>query len=652
MSLYKNIVVDVPVDAQAVSSTGRVYVIREKRYNKDMQYNNDKRITIGRLNDTSGKTMNPNTNYAIRYPDIFEKASFGKAAPITKRIGMYVCALACGTSTGLYEALVKCCGPEHANFIMDYVMYSILYKTNVAKDFELLMRDQLLFSKTLYSDSWISNFFAKEITDNEVEAFKAEWASACGKNGKKKVWLCIDGSNNDCASGDVEYAEKGKAKSHKNTNIYSYMYAVDAADGMPLTYQLYRGGRVDSKALSEMAVYLRNYDMEIEGIILDRGFCDLDCFRLVLGNGYKYIIMMKENTYGFTSQLSIHGKELANNIKHCVAPGIFAMTDKGKIFHKFDYEPYITLVYDAVNGSERVKYLTGKVFFEIAKAREAAGNGKKPSINARFKKYIQSKGSPPAFEVNEGELQKEIDTKGFCAIASSDDFGAGEILRKYDLRDASEKQYMILKTQLGCHTARSHQTAGVRSRHFVAFIAGIIRNELKKHCKSLDYDLATAIREMDFLAIQRMPDNAYMAVRNLNSRQIALLDRLGIWESDLDYFASQETERITRAVFSQVAYMPSPHEEKKNAPKKRGRGRPKGSTTPKANELSDEKRKPGRPKGSKNKPKEENVIPDTKRRPGRPKGSKNKKGAVNAKLKRAEQKKEQNMSSSLPPDSI
>lgn len=52
-----------------------------------------------------------------------------------------MCTLACGVHIGLYNALVRCCGSEHANAVMDYAMYSILYKTNVAKYFEVMMHD-------------------------------------------------------------------------------------------------------------------------------------------------------------------------------------------------------------------------------------------------------------------------------------------------------------------------------------------------------------------------------------------------------------------------------------------------------------------------------------------------------------------------------
>lgn len=76
---------------------------------------------------------------------------------------------------------------------------------------------------------------------------------------------------------------------------------------------------------------------------------------------------------------------------------------------------------------------------------------------------------------------------------------------------------------------------------------------------------------------------------------------------------------------------------------------PRDRQRKKAEEEPKGKRKPGRPKGSKNRQKGGEEVFGIKRGPGRPKGSKNKKGAVNAKLKRAEQKelhyKEHNPSS-------
>lgn len=643
MALFRNIIVPVPPEAQVVKTTGRVYIIREKNYIKEEQYNIDKRVTIGKLNDVSGETMNPNTNYATRYPQQFNEASNGMTAPVIKKIGLYVVALACAVEIGLYQALVNACGPVHANFIMDYAIYSIQYKSNIAKDFELLMKDQLLFSEKLYSDTWASEFFSKKFQNKSIDLFKEQWCTACKTHGITKVWLCIDGSNNDSVSDGNEYKEGGKAKSHKpNAKIYAYMYAISAKDGRQITYNIYRGGRVDSKAFIEMITYLNKYDIEIEGVILDRGFCDIDVFEIIISSNYKYVIMMQEGFHGFNNQLQKHGKEIKDNPDYLVGPGMFATTNKDRIFGKYPLESYVTLVYDSENGGARIRYFTGKIYNEIKRCNEAAACGLSVTVSKKCKKYISISEDGKEYCINKN-FRDEFDRKGFSAIATSHDFGAEETLALYDLRDASEKQYMILKTQLGYYTGRSHQTEDVCARHFVGFIAGIIRNELRKRCVSIGYDFKTALRELNFLCIQRLPDNTYSYIPIANERQIQLLQSFGLWQSDLKFFADQETIRVNEKVYNQVAKMPETHGDKKEPkPKRRGPGRPKGSGKKKEDTKKPEKtgKKPGRPKGSKTTPGKKVISSDNRARkkPGRPKGHKNKKGAVNAKQRRAQER--------------
>ena len=72
MARFNNVIVDVPPEATV--SAGRVYLITETRYLKNRQYNMDSRLTIGWINDASKKTMNPNSNYAARYPREFSIA--------------------------------------------------------------------------------------------------------------------------------------------------------------------------------------------------------------------------------------------------------------------------------------------------------------------------------------------------------------------------------------------------------------------------------------------------------------------------------------------------------------------------------------------------------------------------------------------------
>ena len=388
MARFNNVIVDVPPEATV--SAGRVYLITETRYLKDRQYNMDSRLTIGWINDASQKTMNPNSNYAARYPREFSIASRGKLAPVTRRCGLYMLSLALSQSNGLYPTLVDCCGPENANAIMDFANYSILHRTNVAKDYPHLMADQVLYSESLRSDSWLSELFNKRLTESQQEDFKARWTGACAAKGINNVWLCIDGSNSDCVSREVEFAEKGKAKSHKNVDVCSYMYAVDAATGMPVTERMYRGGRVDSKEFIEMMDYLMRYSISVEGVILDRGFCDIRCLEIILDLKLKYIIMMKENTYGFKMMYQNHADRIRMKSRQAVGDGIYAIEDEGRIFGKYNHPSWITLAYDSKNGTERANHLLEKVQAAVKSANDNIESGKKATLGKDVKPYILS----------------------------------------------------------------------------------------------------------------------------------------------------------------------------------------------------------------------------------------------------------------------
>ena len=150
-------------------------------------------------------------------------------------------------------------GIETANLIVDFCMYSILCHSSIADRFALEMADQLLFSKLLKSGKDISFLFNHEDNIERLEKFKAKWGRACNERGTESVWLAIDGSNNDCASKTADIAERGHAKSKKAVKIVSYLYAVDSKDGTPISFDVYRGGCVDSKSVLKMIGWLNAY---------------------------------------------------------------------------------------------------------------------------------------------------------------------------------------------------------------------------------------------------------------------------------------------------------------------------------------------------------------------------------------------------------
>ena len=474
--------------------------------------------------------------------------------------------------------------------------------------------------------------------------FRLAWLRHCAAEGETEVWISIDASNNDCNVQGSLLAEHGKAKSHNSSHIVSYIWAISAASGRPITWYVNDGSVSDSKAFQTVEALLKSSGISIKGVIIDRGFCSYDVINTLRENGQDFIAMLKSDTHGHTLMMSEYADTIRWKVPYTVSDsGVFGITDTKQMFALHPEEAFISLFFDGSNGTDRSITLIRKVREAERDALEAIAHGKMPSIPKELKAYLSIKPDGKSYKVtcNYGAWQKAVDCKGYYSIAASIDPGAGEIHRMYHLRDASEKQFMIMKSQMGYDTTRVHSDDSIESRFAVCFISAIIRHEIMKSCRTLGFDTNRMIRELNRISFVLMLNGSYESIRNHTLRQKQFLAEIGILESDFPVFAQDVNVRLTSPISSQVhrlANDPKRNQRRKPgpAPKKRAEdkpkrkpGRPKGSKNKKtlereaalaAEAAQQVKRGPGRPKGSKNKPKDGEI----KRKPGRPKGSKNK----------------------------
>ena len=640
-----------PQGAHIDSTDGRVFIYLDE----GKPIRKSRKVTVGHA--TSETMMHPNDTFRQLYPALWKEHYGDKGLkPHVLHCGAYALFLGIGWTSDLYPALNEVYGPQVANLTMDYAMHSILQHTNVAETFHDRMHGEVLFSEKLYDDTRLSLLFSEDLNEESTFAFRDAWLKRCVMKGLRKVWLCIDGSNNDCNVSDSEIVGEGKAKSHLNTGIVGYMYAVSAEDGLPVTYMVYNGGKVDAKALQEMITYLDGQGISVEGVILDRGFCVHDVFELLNRLGYPFIVMLKSNVDGHVEMMSEYGERIRWNVEYLVGMnGLFGISGSKKLFKNHPEGAFISLFYDGKNGSERSVALLNKVFAAIRTAKEELKNTGQTEIPEDMKKYLSIIQGSNGYNLqyNFNVLQKNVDVKGYCSIASSADLPPEEVNRLYHLRDASETQYMILKSQLGCSVTRVHSTCGIKGKFAACFVAAIIRNEISKACKEKGLATNKMLLEIARIELLLNGNGLYSAVHDESSRQKDLLASFNIKPEDFDHIAREVNQRLGNPVHSQVRFMPEPKSDlpprvgrpagttRKNdaAPgeskPKRRKGRPKGSKNKKtiarlkASEPQDEKAKRGvgRPKGSKNKPQTSGNLATEKRGRGRPKGSKNKKKA-------------------------
>lgn len=635
---------EIPLPEGARPDGNRVYVFQEAGGGERIK------LYIGIFANKVDGTFYPNDAFRLSFPDLWAQ-HYGseQLTPYYLEMGMHLITLLIGHRNGIYPILHKVFGPQNGNALMDFAAYSIKDRQNVAYLFQPAMSRSVLFSKDRFDDDFLTKLFNKELPREKINDFRLAWLQACKERGLSEVWLTVDGSNNNCEI-DSPLAQEGKAKSGKHITIASYIWAVSAKDGTPITYFLNEGGTVDAKALAEVTAYLTGNGITVKGIILDRAFVSHEVLDDIAGK-FEYVLKLKSDTYAHENMVNAYGQKIYWNINYLVGEDALFGITKGpwKLFDKYENEAYISLYFDGKNGSERKVTLYNKIYLAKQKALAEAKSGEKPEIGSAMEQYLRivKIGTDTAEQDKELACQYAVLTapgasdivfkKGFDSIASSQKMKPEEANTIYHLRDASEKQFMVSKSMLGSDVFRSHTTEGIESRELAIFLAAILRCDLMNACKKIGFDLDRMIAELDTkLFLIQMGNGLYTLINKSGKKMQQLLKYYGCTDNDLQVLTGDVTEREKNHGIGVSQFHDLPEDIRKRNEKRRKQAAGKSQSEEKPEEKLDSKditlphRKPGRPKGSKNKKTIEKeaaqaaagIIP-VKRAPGRPKGRKN-----------------------------
>ncbi len=342
--------------------------------------------------DETPRTFYPNERFRQTYPNLWEER-YGTKHLVKHIIGIgtYELTLGIGHKTGLYNCIHQAFGPYYGNLLVDYAMYAIKDRSNAAYLFKPAMDNVFLFSKDRVDDDKLGEVFSKKITHEMIEKFKVEWVQRCVEIGIEQVWLSIDGSNSNFESKGSSLSQKGKAKSRKNVEIVSYIWAVSAEDGLPVTFDVNDGSTSDSKAFDEIITFLKAYGIKVKGVILDKGFLTHPVLQKIIIAGYDFVVNLKDDSHGAKGMISDYGEQIYWNIEHLAGKGgLFGIVSEEprRIFQRHPETAYIALYFDGKNGSERKVTLTDKIDAEIERLEAQIKNGEKPTVNKEMSRYL------------------------------------------------------------------------------------------------------------------------------------------------------------------------------------------------------------------------------------------------------------------------
>ena len=596
----------VPTFAYPNRHDGSVYIVIPNEDGKR------RRKTVGHLtvDIPGGERMVPNNYFRDHYQNLWNENYPNQPIPRHELgIGIYGLTLGISKKIGLYDDLQIVYGTEYVNNILDYAMFSIQHRINVTQVYESTMADKVLFSDKLHSDAWYSRFFSEKINEDLHHAFRIKHVERLVKNGLKKVWMSIDGSNNDCVARQTFLTKYGFPKSHNtNKTIVGYMYVIDAATGRPVTYFVYEGDVPDSQAFQKVAVFLAGFHIEIEGVILDKGFAVESVFAAIEEYQWKYVIMLPNDTYGHLQMVQEFGETIRWKSKHILEDDVlFATSATKQLFKNNDRQSTICTFFDGSGGSAQSIRLSKKILSEKRKVQKAISQGKRASISSKLNKYLSIEGEGKDRKIVEhyDNWDSSMASNGYFSLAVSDGISPNQCNRLYKSRDSSETQYGILKSQEGAHTTRVHKTESIYSKFAIAFISSVIRFEIEYACKQLDLATNETIQDLDRIVLLYTADNRYESVRNLTIDQRKLFTIFDMEQDDIEYLARDFNNRNKSATKNPERKLPEKKEpliienSHKRGPKKSVNNGSVDNSTSTDNLQTSAKSKGGRPKGKK-----------------------------------------------------
>ena len=525
----------------------RVLRVLEAPYDAKAHYTRPKRVTIGYLVDDSVTQMRPSKKYADLYVNEWKEHTGEDIKPTIKKLGIYALVEAVNATNGILDVLTTSLGKERAHSLIDFAMYSLLFKSAAAADYEARMHNQLVYSGVPLSDSYYSDLFEKKLSKEDILQFKKAWAMECKKDGVDEVWLCIDGSNDDCDSQGVDIAEPGHNKSGTNKNIVSFTYAVSQT-GRPVTFDVYRGGLVDAKAMHSIIAFLKACGIKVKGVILDRGYCNSSALQFLNGEKLQYVIMVKGHPQVVVEIMNEYAGQIRRNPEYLIrGTKLYGVQKACQLFKDYVKQDYLTLFFDNLNAAQREDKFLENMNSAISEAEIKLAKGEEPQIPTKFRDIlgVDGKEKKRSIIINTENLKAALDAKGYSCIVTSEEMKPETVNDMYVSRNASEKQYRIFKTDLGYGTVGVYYTPGVYSKFTVGFISSVIRYEVQEAAKALKMkkDVNQLIDEMDKLEMLKIND-IYIYSHTENTRTIQLLGKLNTEISIFDVITKEENDRL------------------------------------------------------------------------------------------------------------
>lgn len=630
MAIYRNLKVDIPTshvlfEKHKNSDCPIIKYVIEAPYNREKGFPQPKRVTIGHQCADDPAKMHPTTQYQKIFPKQWENLMFESNTPPVKRIGVFTLLQAINQKTGLLNLLTQIYGVQSAYALLEQALYPLLYPNkDTFQELQALLTswpplgNEVLFAagfehqdsdaKTKTdskqkSESALPALFFQNLTKDQESLFCKTWAASCLGTGLKKVWLCVDGSNQDWSHSGVKLMENDHLNNPDlKPEPISFACALNE-EGKPVFYDVFEGGLTNSKALLRTVHHLEDLGFFLEGILVTRGVCTPALLELFSSLALPCLILVNDPPASCKEQWIESGKAMKMNLDYLIPfTTLFGMQMEMPVFSSLDKPQKVALLYDFQQAHLQTTTLLDQVFHAQAAIQEQLDQNRPVQIDPELENFliIDPEASAPA-RINRPALQQAIDRQGLEGWIYSCDLTLSEIQNIQTRQSRMESYLKTMKIQLGYGQYPVILNSTVNALFLIGFLRSIIGYELEQAVSLCHTDLKAILEEIHDLQIHKHHDN-YVYAHNQSDELQTFFESLGIRDmQSLVYLSvafenhrlvglhsSNPDQKINPATLTDIA-----------SPAPRRRGVKPGTIRGPYNKNGAARKKPGVPVGTK-----------------------------------------------------
>ena len=266
-------------------------------------------------------------------------------------VGLYSVVKTLAGESQLLDLLTEVFGSTNTELIMVLAMYMLSARSAVFQHYPNWAKSHALFSESIRSDSFLSDFEKEEISVSRINLVKKKWACHVLDDGR--VFICYDSANVNSQAEGIFIVQMGHAKDDPDKNQVNTEYTIRQRDGMPVTFKHFPGSLNDMAEASDMITELRNLqdglDTEVKFhsiMIADRGYVSEENTTEMRNSGLGFILMLRKNMEIVDEVLDAHVSEVKMTENYDEETGRFGLSFAQKLFEDDKQDTCFHIVWD------------------------------------------------------------------------------------------------------------------------------------------------------------------------------------------------------------------------------------------------------------------------------------------------------------------